>query len=128
MLLRGSHNLCRHLLDFTLQGFEDIIHDLLVVRQVGFEPLQCLSLAGVTAAIDKLFELLELLVSHLVGQLRTDTQFERVVDVLEHGFFLVFGQAAETKFLEEVVIEFQHSFQYTGESKEGKGQSRPRMQ
>ncbi len=114
MLLRGSHNLRRHLLDFTLQGLEYVVYDLLVVRQVGFEPLERLSLASIAAAIDKLFELLQLLVGHLVGQLRADTQFERVVNVLEHGFFLVFGQAAEAEFLEEVVIEFQHNFQYTG--------------
>ena len=105
MLLAGYDQLRRNFLNLELELLKYIVHDLLVVRQVGFEPLQCLCLVGVTAFIDEFLEFFELLVGHLVGQIGAHTKFQRLVNVLEHAPLLVFGKASEAEFLQEVVVE-----------------------
>lgn len=106
-LLRASSDQAwGHLLDFALQGFKDFIYDLLVIGQVGFEPLECLGLVGIAAFVYELLEFFKLLVGHLVSQIGTDAQFQRFVDMLEHCPLLVFRQSAQTKFVKKVVIEF----------------------
>lgn len=49
----------------------------------------------IAAGIDKFFKLFQLFVCHLVGKLRTDAEFKRLIDMLQHSLFLLFGQCTE---------------------------------
>lgn len=100
MLLTCSHQLRGHLLDLHLQLFEYVVHYLLVVRQVGFEPAQRLVLVSIPTFIDKFLELGQLLVGHLVGQVSTNAQLQCLVYVLEHRPLLIIGQASQTQLVE----------------------------
>lgn len=72
-----------------LQRLEHIIDNLLVVRQVGLEPLQRLCLVIISACIDEALKLFELLIGHLIGKLRTNAKLQRLVDMLQHRLLLV---------------------------------------
>lgn len=75
----GQH-LRRVLLNFALQFFEFLVHNILIIRKVRFQPLEG---ALVIIGIDKLFEFVELFVAHLVGQTDTDIHLQFFINLAQ---------------------------------------------
>lgn len=74
----GRQNLRRRLGDFGLQFIEFLLDDILIIREIGLQPLKR---AGVILGLEVAFEFVELLVAHLIGQADADTHLERLVNM-----------------------------------------------
>lgn len=103
--LAGGQDLRRSLGNFGLQLIKFLLNDLFVIRKVGFQPFES---TGVIFGFKILFELIKLLVAHLICQTDTDTHLERFVDVFQETVLLGGRQRGQSDFLKQTVIDFQH--------------------
>ena len=62
----------RHTFYFRLEGIKYILDNLLIVREISLQPLECLSLIAIPASIYKSLEFFKLLICHLIGKLRAN--------------------------------------------------------
>jgi hypothetical protein len=62
--LAAGQNLGCSLSDFSLEFVELLLDDLLVIREVGLQPLEG---AGIILGFEVFFEFVKLLISHLIG-------------------------------------------------------------
>jgi hypothetical protein len=96
--LAASQNLGCGLRDFAFQLVELLLDDFFVIRKVCFKPLKS---SGVVLGFEVFFELIKLLVGHLVGQADADAHFQGLVDMLEKAVLFSSRQRRQTDFLQE---------------------------
>lgn len=88
ILLRSSQNLVGRLGNLTPQLIKLFIHDIFIIREIRLQPLES---AGIILSLKVLFELIKLLIGHLISQPHTDTHLQRLVNMAQQPT-LLFGR------------------------------------
>lgn len=91
IILRRRQYLRRRSRHFFLEFLQLLGHYIFIVREVRFQPAQCTSLI---IAVYKTFELIQLLIGHLLGQAHADVHLQTLVYHLQQAILLVYRQSA----------------------------------
>ena len=85
-MLAGGQNLRRRLGDFVFQLIKFLLHYVFIVREVGFQPFEG---PGIILGFEVTLKLVELLITHLIGQSNTYPHFQSFIDVSQKAVLFI---------------------------------------